>query len=160
MPPGGVGGGVGVGGSEALDLLLAGVGAEEVALDDEGAALLHLLVGGADAGRGLARRGVVSAVHQPETASWSLSRTEEISRPTVGKVHSATKKSSARWASSRPTLIRGRPAGGAPARATSTVGGDGGHQRVPSSALARRMFQTMIGSTASMMMTAMVEPRP
>ena len=41
-------------------------------------------------------------------------------------------------------------------------GGDisGCHQRVPSSALARRMFQIMIGSTASMMITAMVEPRP
>src|SRR5690606_19389179 len=38
---------------------------------------------------------------------------------------------------------------------------DGGsHQRVPSSALARRMFQIMIGSTASMMTTAIADPRP
>src|SRR5690606_19648533 len=37
---------------------------------------------------------------------------------------------------------------------------EGGHQRVPSSAPARRMFQTMIGITASMITTAMAEPRP
>src|SRR5437868_13279612 len=39
---------------------------------------------------------VVSAVHQPDTASWSLSRSDEISRPAVGKVQRTTSSSSDR----------------------------------------------------------------
>ena len=56
---------------------------------------------------------VVSAVHQPDTANWSLSRSEEISRPAVGSVQIRTMISSATWVAIRPTLIlrshSGRP---------------------------------------------------
>src|SRR5690606_8797851 len=40
---------------------------------------------------------VDSAVHQPETASWSLSRSEEMRRPAVGSVQSATMSRTERW---------------------------------------------------------------
>src|SRR6185436_8317871 len=47
------------------------------------------------------RSALERAVHQPEAASWFLSRSDEISRPAVGKVHRVIMTSTARCRAKR-----------------------------------------------------------
>ena len=101
---------------------------EDVATDDQLTTFLDR-GGWPAAARHFLRREVDSAVHQPETASWSLSRSDEIRRPAVGMVHRMTRNSSARWVMSLPTSIR-QPAWAAMVGRTTVGAIDcGGHQR-------------------------------
>ena len=126
--------------AEGVDLA-AGLPLEHVAADEIAAVFLDLRLRRGGAATWLCS--LRSAVHQPETESRSLARSELMRSPAVGAVQRMT---------------RGSTRGGR--RRCQICCVPRSCQRPFISALARRMFQIMIGMTASMMQTAMAAPRP